>query len=104
MLGIPLRYLLKNPLKGTVDLAADPLQVVSSMLDIYIDKRERQGAQCQYEADGTREERLHHSLGLPWPCSLTAEFWEIWPKVISELEAKGIKAGPESFQSWNDGD
>jgi hypothetical protein len=28
----------------------------------------------------------------------------LWPEVISELEAKGIRAGPESFQNWNDGD
>jgi hypothetical protein len=28
----------------------------------------------------------------------------LWATVISELEAKGIRAGPESFQWWNDGD
>jgi hypothetical protein len=32
------------------------------------------------------------------------EFWALWPVVVSELEAKGIRPGPESFGSWNDGD
>src|SRR5207253_10228310 len=26
------------------------------------------------------------------------------PEVIRELEAKGIRAGPQSFKGWNDGD
>ncbi len=104
MLGIPLRYLLKNPVIGAADLASDPLQVLMTMHDVFIDERERRGTQCQYEADEHWEERLHASLGLDWPCSLTAEFSELWTKVISELEAKGIQAGPESFQTWNDGD
>ena len=29
---------------------------------------------------------------------------EVWHQVIGELEAKGIRTGPESFQWWNDGD
>jgi predicted O-methyltransferase YrrM len=33
------------------------------------------------------------------------EFWHLWPEVVRELEAKGIKAGPQSFSGgWNDGD
>ncbi len=35
---------------------------------------------------------------------VATEFWDLWPEIIRELEAKGIRAGPESFQSWNDGD
>jgi hypothetical protein len=104
MLGIPLRYLLKNPVAGAADLASDPLQVLMTMHDVLVDERERRGTQCRYEADKNWEERLHASLGLDWPCSLTAEFTELWTKVMTELEAKGIQAGPESFQSWNDGD
>jgi len=47
---------------------------------------------------------MHSSLGVPWPCKVAAEFWALWPNVIKELESKGIRPGPESFQWWNDGD
>jgi hypothetical protein len=103
MLGIPLRYLLKHPL-SLVDLAADPLQVLTNIGDIYVAQREQRRPQCRYESDESWERRLHDFLGVPWPCHLTPEFWDIWSEVIKELEAKGIKAGPESFGSWNDGD
>ena len=35
---------------------------------------------------------------------ITSEFWDLWPQVITELDAKGVRAGPESFKRWNDGD
>jgi hypothetical protein len=104
MLGIPLRYLLKHPKIGVADLAADPLQIWTTIQDVYVEERERRGPQCQYEPDDNWEQRLHDSLGVPWPCKVTSEFWDLWSEVIRELEAKGIRAGPESFQSWNDGD
>jgi hypothetical protein len=104
MLGIPLRYLLKHPIKAATDLAADPLQIWTTIQDTYAAKREQRGPQCQYVADEHWEQRLHDFLGVPWPCKVTAEFWDLWPRVIKELKAKGIHAGPESFQSWNDGD
>jgi len=108
MLGIPLRYLLKHPVMGVADLVADlagdPLQFWMTAQDVYVADRERRGPQCRYEPDGNWEQRLHDSLGVPWPCQATSEFWDFWPQVIRELEAKGIRAGPESFQWWNDGD
>jgi len=104
MLGVPLRYLLRHPIIGLVDLAADPLQICSTIQDIYVAQREQRGPQCQYESDDNWEQRLHDSLGVSWPCNITSEFWDLWPQVIKELEAKGIRAGPESFQRWNDGD
>ena len=103
MLGIPLRYLLRHPL-SVADLAADPLQVLTNIGDVYVAQREQRRPPCSYESDESWERRLHEYLGLAWPCQLTSEFWDIWPEVIEELEAKGIKAGPESFGSWNDGD
>src|SRR2546426_3423092 len=104
MLGIPLRYLLKHPVIGVADLAADPLEIWTTMLDTYVAQREQRRPQCPYEPDCDWEQRLHEALGVPWPCNETSEFWDLWPEVISELEAKGIRAGPESFQWWNDGD
>jgi len=104
MLGIPLRYLLKHPFTGAADLAADPLQVFSTVRDVYFADRERDGPQCHYKADGNWEQRLHEYLGVPWPCPLSPEFWSLWHGVVGELEAAGIRPGPESFQRWNDGD
>jgi hypothetical protein len=104
MLGIPLRYLLSHPVSAVADIAADPLEIWTTIHDAYVAEREQRGPQCQYEADGNWEQRLHEALGVPWPCNATSEFWDLWPKIISELDAKGIRAGPESFQWWNDGD
>ena len=103
MLGVPLRYLLKHP-SAAADLAADPLEAWIRVHDLYVDRRERRRPQCRYEFDDNWEQLLHDHLGVQWPCKLTSEFWGLWPEVIRDLEAKGIQAGPESFQSWNDGD
>jgi hypothetical protein len=103
MLGLPLRYLIKHP-KAVVALAADPIGVWTKVHDVYIAERELRGPQCKYECDENWERRLHDHLGVPWPCAFTSGFRELWPEVISELGAKGIRAGPQSFGSWNDGD
>jgi hypothetical protein len=95
---------LKHPFVAVADLAADPLEIPTVIQDIYVAQRERPVPQHLYEADAAWEQQLHDTLGLSWPCALHAEFWAMWPKVIGELEAKGIHAGPESFQFWNDGD
>jgi hypothetical protein len=104
MLGIPLRYLLKHPLIAVADLAADPLEIWTTIHDSYVAQRERRAPQCRYKSDDNWEQRLHEALGVPWPCNATSEFWDLWPEVIKELEAKGIRPGPESFLYWNDGD
>jgi hypothetical protein len=104
MLGIPLRYVMRHPVNALMDLAADPLQVLTSIQDSYVDERERRGPRCPYEADANWEQRFHDSLGILRPCDAAAEFWELWPAVMAELAQKGISAGPESFQWWNDGD
>ena len=103
MLGIPIRYLLRHP-PAVVDLVANPLDVWTTVQDVYVAEREQRRPQCQYESDNNWERRFHQHLGVPWPCQLTSEFQGLWPKIIRELKAKGIKPGPESFGSWNDGD
>lgn len=103
MLGIPVRYLLRNPL-AFLDLAADPLEVWTRIQDAYLAEREQRRPQCQYESDDKWEQQLHQHLGVAWPCQFTSEIQSLWPEIIRELEAKGMKPGPESFGSWNDGD
>jgi Methyltransferase domain len=104
VLGIPIRYLLQHPLSAAADLTADPLEVCLTVHDAYVARREHRGPRCRYECDENWEQRLHQVLAVAWPCSETSEFWDLWPVVMNELEAKGIRPGPESFQWWNDGD
>jgi hypothetical protein len=104
MLGIPVRYLLKHPATAAALITEDPVQLWMTIQDTYLDQRERKKPQCHYESDNNWEQRLHESLGYPWPCKESSEFWTVWPYVMRELEAKGIRPGPESFGSWNDGD
>lgn len=104
VLGIPIRYLLKHPLSGVADLAADPIEVCLTVREAYVAQREQRGPRRRYESDENWERRLHQGLGVAWPCNETSEFWDLWAEVINELEAKGIRPGPESFQWWNDGD
>jgi len=104
MFGIPLRYLLKHPVAGVVDLVADPIEIWTTIREACAEKHEERRPQCPYEPDLSWEQQLHEALGVAWPCDEAPEFLELWHQVIGELEAKGIRAGPESFQWWNDGD
>jgi hypothetical protein len=104
MLGIPLRYVLKHPLSATADLAADPFEVLRTVREYIAEEREPRRPQYPYQHDDDWERRLHEHIGISWPCEVTSEFRDLWSEVIGELQAKGIRAGPESFQWWNDGD
>ena len=104
MLGIPLRYLLKHPLTGIADLAADPIETWTIVREAYAEGREEHRPQYPYEPDLCWEQKLHEALGVCWPCDEAPKFLELWHQVMGELEAKGIQPGPESFQWWNDGD
>jgi Methyltransferase domain len=104
MLGIPLRYLLKHPVTGLADLVADPVEIWTTIRETYAERSEKPKPQCPYQPDSSWEQQLHEALGNPWPCDDALEFSELWHQVIGEMEAKGIRPGPESFQWWNDGD
>jgi len=104
MLGLPLRDWLKHPVIALADIAADPVEIWMTIQGAYAERREQRRPQCRYEAADHWEQRVHASLGVEWPCKVTSEFWDLWPEIIRELEAKGIRAGPDSFDGWNDGD
>jgi Methyltransferase domain len=104
MLGIPVRYLLKHPVHGLIDIASDPVQVLMTMQDYYIERRERSRPRCQYQSDENWERHMHERLSLAWPCDSRAGFWDLWAVVMKQLAQNGIDAGPETFKWWNDGD
>lgn len=103
MLGIPLRYLLRHP-SAVASLAANPIQICTNAYDVYVAERELRRPPFLYKCDSHWEQWLHTSLNAAWPCTFAPEFWDLWSQVISELEAIGIRVGPKSFGSWNDGD
>lgn len=90
MLRSGLRYILRHPIRVVTSVATDPLGAWDKLQD--------------RQADVDWERRLHSLLGVPWPCGEATEFWALWPEVVEELHAKGIRVGPDSFGGWNDGD
>ena len=103
MLGIPLRYLLKHP-RAAADLIASPVETWTRVQDEFVFSRELRGPRFPYQANRDWEAWLHKRIDAPWPCEFREEFAALWSQVISELESKGIRPGPESFAAWNDGD
>ncbi len=99
-----LRYCLSHPLRAAYTFASDPLEVLTAFQERYVASRERPVPPDLYQVDYGWECRMHELLGAPEPCPATSEFWALWPEVIGELKAKGIRVGPESFKGWNDGD
>jgi hypothetical protein len=83
---------------------ADPLESWMWVVEQYAIYREGQTPQNLYKVENDWAQRLNRLLDLPSPSEMTSEFWALWPKVIDELNAKGVRAGPESFKGWNDGD
>jgi hypothetical protein len=99
-----LQYFFRHPIQTLVAVMSDPLEAWTLLRDIQAARREAPMPSDLYVAENDWESRLHGLLGIPWPCEATSEFWALWPKVIQELQAKGVRVGPESFKHWNDGD
>ena len=95
---------MSHPLRAAYTIASDPLEALTALQDRYVARRERTAPPDLYQIDHGWESRMHELLGTPQPCSATSEFWTLWPEVIEEMKAKGIRVGPESFKGWNDGD
>ena len=104
MLESARRYFLQHPVRAIAAIAAEPIESLLALQERIVARRERRVPPDLYKAESNWEQELHKFLNLSWPCAMSSEFWELWPQVISELEAKGIRVGPLSFKNWNDGD
>ncbi|TPW00400.1 MAG: hypothetical protein USCAAHI_00154 [Beijerinckiaceae bacterium] len=104
MFGTGLGYCLRHPIQTVAAVASDPVEAWTVLRDIHAARRDRPIPPDLYEAEDGWEHRLHDLLGVPWPCEAISEFWALWPGVIGELQGKGIRVGPESFKTGNDGD
>ena len=100
-----LGYFLEHPRRAARALATDPFEAWTTFWDRRAQAREmRVSVNYRYDAADDWEQLLHDSLGVSWPCSATSEFWTLWAAVTGPLKAQGIRLGPASFSSWNDGD
>src|SRR5689334_18491907 len=104
MLGLPVRYFLRHPARAVAAVTSEPLELLTTLKERYAAQRERPVPTHLYQADASWDRKMHEQLGLPWPCPASAEFAALWPKVIREVEDKGIRVGPDTLQGWNDGD
>jgi len=55
-----------------------------------------------YEPDSDWEARLHSWLGAPWPCPERAKLDSLWREVASELRAKGLQVGRQTYGEYSD--
>jgi hypothetical protein len=85
-------------------LTSDPGDTWARLRESYLGGREWRIPPFPYETNPEWDRELHALIGAEWPCKVANEFWEVWSKVMRELEALGIRPGPESFRDWNDGD
>ena len=95
---------LRKPIATLSAIASDPVESWMWFREQYAVHREGPTPPDLYKAEENWESHLCAALALSSPGEIASEFWDLWPKVIRELAAKGIHAGPESFKKWNDGD
>jgi hypothetical protein len=94
----------RQPITTLKAVASDPFESWLWLRDQYAVHREGHTPPSLYEAEHDWESKLQRLLDLSSPGALRSEFEALWPNVISELEEKGVRAGPQSFKGWNDGD
>ena len=91
MLGLPARYFLSHPLQAIATIASDPVEIWTILQQNYVAQHERLVPADLYHVDDDWERRMHELLGVPPACSSASEFVVLWPKVIAELENRGIE-------------
>ena len=101
---LDLRPYLRRPISTLTSITADPLEAWLRFREQWISHQERRAPPDLYKAQDDWESQLHRSLDGTPPAEVTSEFWDLWSRVIGELNAKGVRAGPASFKGWNDGD
>lgn len=103
MLGDILRYVVHHPGRAAAALA-HPLATLETVHDRLVQRREYRTPVFAHAPDPGWERRLHEELDAPWPCPDRFDFESLWPEVLRNVEAAGVRVGPESFNGYNDGD
>ena len=60
--------------------------------------------ECQYHAEREWHARMHKCLGLPWPCTATAEFEQLWVEIADGVRNEGLSLGRGTYGGWDDAD
>jgi Methyltransferase domain len=92
----------RHPLKVFSHVAQDPLDAFFALQGEFLSRLESKHC-VRYSVDSNWEAELGTLLRIP-PAFGEAEFKPLWQNVIESLRARGVKVGPFSFHSWNDGD
>ena len=79
-------------------VARDPQGSLVRFWEQYTASREGPTPPELYPAEVTWEHRLHRLMEDESSRTFVSEFWDLWASVLEELDAKGIKTGPESFK------
>ena len=58
--------------------------------------------QPPYEPEPDWEARLHTWLGAPWPCRESAKLDSLWLGIASELQARGLGFGRQTYGEYSD--
>jgi len=95
---------LRRPMLTLAAIATDPIESWMWFVEQYAVHREGHAPAHLYQAQDDWERHLHRLTGFSLPAEAASEFWSLWSNVMGELNAKGIRPGPESFKTWNDGD
>jgi hypothetical protein len=101
---LDLKPYLRRPIVTLRSIASDPREAWIRLREQFAADHDERVAPGTYSIEANWEQTLHHRLHMNSPAEVDAEFWQLWPVVIKELEAKGVRAGPSSFKGWNDGD
>ena len=102
--------------RGAVALVADPVEGALNLEAKVAERKELRAKRtkgvggfmpwppCPYDVDEHWERHLHELVGAPWPCPAINGFWQLWPRVIESLEARGHVLGRGAFAGWGDGE
>jgi hypothetical protein len=101
---LDLRPYVMRPVSTFTAIAVDPVESWIRFREQYVSHREGLTPPDLYKPDKDWEVRLNSLIDLSSATELVSEFWGLWTAVLSEMQAKGIQAGPASFKGWNDGD
>src|SRR5579872_3172010 len=101
---LDLRPYMRRPVSTFAAIAADPIESWIRFRDQYAAHREGPVPPNLYRPEKDWEFRLHSLIKLSTSDELISEFWTLWAAVMSEMQERGIRAGPASFKGWNDGD
>ena len=69
MLGLPLRYFLRHPVRAVAAVASEPLEMWTTLQETYAAQRERPVPPDLYQAEDGWDRRMHELLGVQWPSS-----------------------------------